>query len=212
MIKVLWCIWTMPHQILTWLLKSSFHGNVALFSPNCSKQASIWTVQWHCNWLVNFISNRVQQSHSNGNRHNWNTREILLSLLVVAREARDSLSWQPQPAIDLIHKSHNPPVPYPTMHHSVQKYRHVPISVLNGALWDMELMHCGICEIVLFDDTATVLLWHVQHLWRSNEQKWNYRKVSNIRRTLVGNKIVDHSDVVGASPVGAAPTTSSFST
>ena len=39
----------------------------------------------------------------------------------------------------------------------------------------------------------------------------NYRKVSNIRRTL-GNKIVDHSDVVGASPVGAAPTTSSFST
>ena len=40
----------------------------------------------------------------------------------------------------------------------------------------------------------------------------HYRKVSNISRTLVGNKIVDHSDVVGASPVGAAPTTSSFST
>ena len=39
-----------------------------------------------------------------------------------------------------------------------------------------------------------------------------YRQVSNISRTLVGNKIVDHSDVVGASPVGAAPTTSSFST
>ena len=39
-----------------------------------------------------------------------------------------------------------------------------------------------------------------------------YRKACNIRRTLVGNKIVDHSDVVGASPVGAAPTTSSFST
>ena len=39
-----------------------------------------------------------------------------------------------------------------------------------------------------------------------------YRQVSNIRRTLVGNKIDDHSDVVGAAPVGAAPTTSSFST
>ena len=39
-----------------------------------------------------------------------------------------------------------------------------------------------------------------------------YRQVSNIRGTLVGNKIVDHSDVVGASPVGAAPSTSSFST
>ena len=41
---------------------------------------------------------------------------------------------------------------------------------------------------------------------------WTCRKMSNIRCTLVGNKIVDHSGVVGASPVGAAPTTSSFST
>ena len=39
-----------------------------------------------------------------------------------------------------------------------------------------------------------------------------YRKTSDISGTSVGNKIVDHSDVVGASPVGAAPTTSSFST
>ena len=39
-----------------------------------------------------------------------------------------------------------------------------------------------------------------------------YRQVSNIRRTLIGNKIVDNSDVAGASPVGAAPTTSSLST
>ena len=39
-----------------------------------------------------------------------------------------------------------------------------------------------------------------------------YRQVSNERHTLVGNKIVDHSDVVGASPVGAALITSSFST
>ena len=39
-----------------------------------------------------------------------------------------------------------------------------------------------------------------------------YRQVSNIRCTLVRKKIVDHSDVVGTSPVRAAPTTSSFST
>ena len=39
-----------------------------------------------------------------------------------------------------------------------------------------------------------------------------YRQTPNIRRTWVGNKIVDHSDAVGASPVGAAPTTSSFLT
>ena len=36
----------------------------------------------------------------------------------------------------------------------------------------------------------------------------SYRQVFHIRRTLVSN----HSDVVGASPVGAAPTTSSFLT
>ena len=40
----------------------------------------------------------------------------------------------------------------------------------------------------------------------------DYRKVSNISCTLIGNEIVDHSDVVGASPVGAAPITSSFTT
>ena len=39
-----------------------------------------------------------------------------------------------------------------------------------------------------------------------------YRQVSNIRHTFVGNQIADHSDVVGESPVGAAPTTFSFST
>ena len=42
--------------------------------------------------------------------------------------------------------------------------------------------------------------------------KTAYRQISNISRTLGGNKIIDHWDVVGASPVGAAPTTSSFST
>ena len=51
--------------------------------------------------------------------------------------------------------------------------------------------------------------------WKTDADPFHlriYRKTCNISRTLVGNKIVDHSDVVGASPVGAAPTTSSFST
>ena len=39
-----------------------------------------------------------------------------------------------------------------------------------------------------------------------------YREIPNIKRTLVGDGIVYHSDVVGALPVGAAPTTSSFLT
>ena len=37
-------------------------------------------------------------------------------------------------------------------------------------------------------------------------------KTSYIKRTSVGTKIVDHSDVVGAFPVGAALTASSFLT
>ena len=39
----------------------------------------------------------------------------------------------------------------------------------------------------------------------------DYRQSFNISRTSVGNKFFDDSDAVGASPVGAAPTISSFS-
>ena len=40
----------------------------------------------------------------------------------------------------------------------------------------------------------------------------NYCQTFNISCSLVGVKLLDHSDVVGTSPVGTAPTTSSFST
>ena len=43
-------------------------------------------------------------------------------------------------------------------------------------------------------------------------KKNTYHQISNARRTLADNKIVHHSDVAGASPVSADPTTSSFST
>ena len=39
-----------------------------------------------------------------------------------------------------------------------------------------------------------------------------YSQISNINRNIAGETFVDHSEVVGASPVGAAPNTSSFST
>ena len=52
-------------------------------------------------------------------------------------------------------------------------------------------------------------------LWGNCDSKyWTLialSKTADVSRTLVGNEIVDHSDVVGASPVGAAPTKSSFS-
>ena len=37
-----------------------------------------------------------------------------------------------------------------------------------------------------------------------------YRQTCKISRTLVGNKIVDHSDVVGAAPVGILDLTTGF--
>ena len=63
--------------------------------------------------------------------------------------------------------------------------------------------------------TLISVIWNIVTNITHFEKVGNaYRQVSNISSTLVGNQIVDHSDVVvvGASPVGAAPTTSSFST
>ena len=51
-----------------------------------------------------------------------------------------------------------------------------------------------------------------QSCYNHQQHTLKYSQVSDISLTLEGNKIVDHSDVVEASPVGAAPTTSSFST
>ena len=42
--------------------------------------------------------------------------------------------------------------------------------------------------------------------------KYSVKTTIKHKRALVGNKLPDHSDVVGASTVGTAPTTSSFST
>ena len=55
------------------------------------------------------------------------------------------------------------------------------------------------------------ILWSLH--WRKTSVWLNfvYCQISNIRYTLVGNTFVDHSDIVGASPVGTAQTASSFS-
>ena len=45
----------------------------------------------------------------------------------------------------------------------------------------------------------------------SDENIWSFNEESLIG-TVLGNKIIDNSDVVGASPVGTAPTVYSFST
>ena len=69
-----------------------------------------------------------------------------------------------------------------------------------GYVWDLVLARSGYINCVV-----------LSHSMSDKPPIWYYRKTSNISRTLVCNKIVDNSDVVGASPVGAAPTTSSFS-
>ena len=48
------------------------------------------------------------------------------------------------------------------------------------------------------------ILWATSS-WLAVSSTARYRQTANISHTLVGNRIVDHSDVVGASPVGSAP-------
>ena len=64
----------------------------------------------------------------------------------------------------------------------------------------------GLCKFGMIEWTEAVLLQIAISM------EYDFRQVSNIRRTSVCNGIIDHPDVVGASPVGAAPTTSSLST
>ena len=76
-------------------------------------------------------------------------------------------------------------------------------------------VHMGSCNGFSPDGTKPLpklMLIRLCSKYPSERPNYYYRQVSNIRGTLVDNKIVDHSDVVGASPVGAAPTTSEWST
>ena len=67
-----------------------------------------------------------------------------------------------------------------------------------SSLYNIKLLNFRACFVVC--------LVRIHWVW------WKHTLKPITRRTWVGNKIVDHSDVVGASPVGAAPTTSSLST
>ena len=76
-------------------------------------------------------------------------------------------------------------------------------------------IHAWIVLVVFYLDNGLVHYSHQVHQQciLKKWQKMIYRQTSNLIYTLAGNQIVDdHSDVVGASPVGAALNTSSFST
>ena len=70
------------------------------------------------------------------------------------------------------------------------------------------------CDVLWKPNIPVCIYFRNHFLFTTNFVRTNteYCQVSNISSTLVGNEIVDHPDVVGASPIGAAPTTSSFST
>ena len=67
----------------------------------------------------------------------------------------------------------------------------------------MARIHAQVCD----EPLHLLMAWHSYVALSTGTLKVTfgsiYRKVSNIRRTLLVNKVVDHSDVVGASPVGA---------
>ena len=102
--------------------------------------------------------------------------------------------------MDQFHKSQNAHVPYPTMLHSEQKYAH---SVLNGALWDMEQMHYGICELGHLQ-VVSVRSWRFQCNDRTmmTSSNWNIFRV--ILTLCAGN-----SPVTGEFP-SQRPVTRSF--
>ena len=87
------------------------------------------------------------------------------------------------------------------------------------------IMHCFVLFLLWRDfillQVRILFFLRIQYITHNSAATWEWIQLlfyteyfictGNINRTL-GNKIVDHSDVVGASPVGAAPTTSPFST
>ena len=67
--------------------------------------------------------------------------------------------------------------------------------------------------ILKMSDTFDFCQAHQKQCCRDTRQmpnRYDYRQTSNVTRTLEVNTLVNHSAVVGASPVGATPATSSF--
>ena len=81
--------------------------------------------------------------------------------------------------------------------------------LLSWWLWHV-LCRCRVLFVSKVKAAQTVI--SRVYIKLSYMKKVAYHYTSNISCTFVGCKTVDHSDAVGVSLVGAAPTTSSFST
>ena len=69
--------------------------------------------------------------------------------------------------------------------HCVFQWEKIHISYYNG----ISLLHA-----------SSLIVWNVANWEHNIETDRYYWQTSNISHTLVGNKLVDHSDVVGAAP------------
>ena len=89
----------------------------------------------------------------------------------------------------------------------------VTFSVFFATRASIVCIDSGTCDMIRVSLALAIRFFDISiNRYTPTSHTSDYRQITNIRRTLVGNDVVDHSDVVGASPVGAAPTTSSFST
>ena len=103
----------------------------------------------------------------------------------------------------------------------IQNYEQIPGGSMAGSPIIYSLRHSIDCNSQLSENwTRRSRLTVLPHQCFWTHWPWGYvavilevyHQTCNISHTLVGNIIVDNSDVVGASPVGAAPTTFELST
>ena len=97
-------------------------------------------------------------------------------------------------AIDLIHKSHNAPVPHPTMHHFLTE---MCIFLLqNGALWDIFVIHCGICEMVLLSSLYFFILGSQNLIKSLAPRRYCCNFKSNILKLIIeSNSLGIHCEI-----------------
>ena len=140
---------TIWHRLATvWgrFLHTTRHNRYIIW---CGKQPNDFCTIWH------IVEHRLNEMSIVQLRWGWQNavwRDPRL-LLNIKHNIHTPINWW-QPFLPLIamllHKSHNTPNPYPTMHHFVTNMME------NGALWVICLMHCGICEM---DELFIILLF-----------------------------------------------------